>query len=113
MPHFIKFNHYAIVDRSQLGIVLFCKSFHPNERRVNVDVEKFGNGSERITVWVYPDRQEFFLLAPSFMPCWRKLAAAFFVHVEALALYKSRFYILTRLTLLALIYTANLPIGHF
>lgn len=46
MPHFIELNHHAIACWCRLRIVIFCKRSHPNERRVNVDFKKFGNGSD-------------------------------------------------------------------
>ena len=88
MPHFIELNHYAIVNWSRFGIVIFLERFHPNEHRMNVDFKKLGDGSERISMCVHPDRQEFFLLAPSFLPCRNKLATAFFTFVALFALYK-------------------------
>ncbi len=88
MPHFIEFNYDVIVNWRRFGIVIFCKRFYPNERRVNVDCKKLGNGPERISVCIYPDCQTFFLLAPSFMLYQHKLAGAFFIfHVLYFTLY--------------------------
>ena len=71
----------------------FRKTLHPNERRMNVDFKKLGDGSERISMCVHPDRQEFFLFAPAFIPCRNKLATAFFTFVALFALYKASFYV--------------------
>ena len=108
MPHFIEFNHYAIVNWSRFGIVLFCKTLHPNERRMNVDFKKLGDGPERISMCIHPDRQKFFLIAPSFLPCRNKLATAFFTFVALFALYKASFYVFIWFALFAFvhIYTA-------
>ena len=58
---------------------------------MNLDFERFGNSSERITARVYSDRQEVFLFDPSSMPLRQKVAIIFFAQIPLLFVVKSAF----------------------